>query len=290
MNFPLLFTFVCDHLLALLFGAVCVLTLGDLKFTPFRAGVAMLVLVLPVLHLREWYYMSTLGSYFAPIKMKEQVYTRANILAAAKVVVLFTVAIPAVTWLGVLHFRVSQGLLRTCLLVSFEYWMMAMLKDNICMRFGHALMHSPKYYHLHKTHHIVHRNLTIFSAYSIDYPDLVIENMGAVLIGAIANKLLFGTLELHLASFFFLVWTDGTIHSANPWSLATFNPILDYFMKLNITHNLHHSEPNKAKYFTIYTWSHLWGNSRDSDVALYNKLLGTDVTFELDKCPSKASK
>jgi len=289
MNFPLLFTWASDHLLVLFFATICVITLGDLKFTPFRAGAAMLTLLLPFMHFREWYYMSTLGSYFAPIKMKEQVYTATNLRAYAKIALPFSIAIPVATWLGLLHFRVSTGLWQTGLLVSFEYWMMAFVKDNICLRLCHSWMHTPKYYHLHKAHHSTHRNVTLFNGYSIDYADLVIENMCAVLIGAIVNKLLYGTLELHLASFFFLFWTDATIHSANPWSLATLNPIVDYFMKLNLTHNLHHCEPNQIKYHTVYTWSHLWGNSRDSDVALYNKFLGTDVTFELGKCPSKVS-
>jgi len=260
-------------------------TIANANFTPFRAAVAMGIFVLPFFHLREWLYFITLRPYLSVHKLKDT-YTPENIYYFVKIPVLLVTSIGIGAYLGVLHFRVG-GVLSTAAVLSFEYWAIGLIKDNVCLRLFHHWMHLPNMHWTHKTHHVSTRSMNLFNAYAVDYIDVIIENLCAVVIGVLLNKVLFGVAEMHLGTFFFLLWTDATIHSANPWGVSVFNPILDYYMKPTICHSLHHAEPSRPKHFTFYPWSHLWGTSMAQDVAEYNRLLGTHVTFDLSKSPEK---
>ena len=78
----------------------------------------------------------------------------------------------------------------------------------------------------------------------------------------------------------FAVWQDGNVHSENPYTQAIGNPILDYYLKLNIVHNLHHAYPNSPKYMIVYKWDHLYSSKdRNDDIQFYNKIMKTNVNF-----------
>merc|ERR1712238_258635 len=93
-----------------------------------------------------------------------------------------------------------------------------------------------------------------------DVPDLIGENLiGPLLFCSV--KFLFGgsSCSIHYASFFLSVVCDQTVHSLNPYTITFWNPLLDNFLRPNLSHNLHHS--SKVGHYTIWPLHQIQGVS-----------------------------
>ena len=87
-------------------------------------------------------------------------------------------------------------------------------------------------------------------------------------------------MEIHISTYFTTGWADTMVHSLNPFSIVHFNPMLEYFKKPNIEHNLHHIL-NKD-YYVFNSFRHLWDiKTRDKDLKMYNDACGTNISFDL---------
>eukprot|EP00756_Hemistasia_phaeocysticola_P034181 Hpha_TRINITY_DN16509_c1_g10::TRINITY_DN16509_c1_g10_i1::g.135388::m.135388 len=247
-----LFTLVLDYLFFA--GVLWVLyawMAGD-ALAPWKAGIFVFVFVGPVLLVREWLYFAVLGSELAPAKVQEPRLTWRNAYEYLHVIFPFTVALPVLVHFGWLHFRIDDSALQTVGVVNAQYLVMGVLKD-VVLSWAHPLLHRPEHYYLHKLHHRATKQLTQFNGYAFDYVDIVIENLGAIVLGIGVNKLVTGMAELHLGAFILLVWNDAILHSANPWSICNPSlPGLDLFLMANICHNMHHAIQND--YYTFYPW------------------------------------
>jgi len=167
----------------------------------------------------------------------------------------------------------------TYLEISLQYWAMTFLKDFTSLKFLHPWMHKPENYWIHKNHHKVHHELNVLHTYRIDRIDVFLENaIGPVLL-VIFQYLLLGKTSVHLLAFFFLNHHDAVIHSVNPYTVVHFNPIIDFYFKPNIEHNLHHI--TQEDYYMFNSWRHFDRKLLEADVAKYNELLGTNVSFDL---------
>lgn len=190
--------------------------------------------------------------------------------------------------LGILHCRFDEdgsgGLWRTILDVSADYWTVNLIKDNVCMRYLHPWMHKRENYWLHKRHHVGNKDLSYLpGAFLFDTMDLTIEfGVGSVL-GIAAKYFLLGKdPSLHVLAIMFSVWTDGNAHSMNPYSQAIGNPILDWFMKLTLCHNLHHAIQKDPRYMTAFPMHQLFSAaSLEEDVQTYNKIMKTHVDYRI---------
>jgi len=176
------------------------------------------------------------------------------------------------------------------LVVYLEYLVISFLKDGIAMNILHQLFHTIWWSH-HETHHLPEKELSVFNAFYFDVPDLIGENLiGPLLFCAI--KVLFGgsSCSIHYASFFLSVVCDQTVHSLNPYTITFWNPLLDNFLRPNLSHNLHHS--SKVRHYTIWPLHQIQGVSgpnnkgkaRDTfsfDIDDYNKTFDTHFPRDL---------
>lgn len=176
-------------------------------------------------------------------------------------------------------FDVEGGLLQTMFIVSRDFWIINLLKDNTCMRYIHPWMHKRENYWLHKQHHKGRKDLNYIHAFVFDLFDLVIEFLIGGVLALAFNKVVFGKASVHLVSLMYCLWCDGNVHSENPYSQCVGNPILDYYLKLNICHNLHHAAETDSKYMTVMPYHHVSSTAREFDVARYNKIMKTNVDY-----------
>jgi len=79
-----------------------------------------------------------------------------------------------------------------------------------------------------------------------------------------------------ILSYLLLVASEGNAHSANPYSITYFFPPIDFLLKGNIAHNLHHAKPKTN--FHLVPWHHLWRGTKE-DVQEYNRIMHTRVRF-----------
>jgi len=196
---------------------------------------------------------------------------------------LFSVIPALCAYYGFMHARFDEtSWLKTHANVSMDYYLINMIKDNTSMRFLHPWMHKRENYHLHKHHHVGNKNMTQIHAFAIGIADFNIEfGVGSVL-ALLAKYAVFGGVpSLHLLSFMFSGWTDSNIHSLNPYTQAIGNPVLDYVLKLNIVHNLHHAYERNEKYMTVWPLHHLSPAGRRADIERYNSLMKTNVDFRI---------
>lgn len=177
-------------------------------------------------------------------------------------------------------FNRDGGMIKSLLIMSRDYWMINLIKDNICMRYVHPWMHKRENYWLHKHHHKGRRDCNVMHAFVFDTFDLFVEFLVGSIFALMANKLLFGSVSVHLVSLMYCVWTDSNVHSENPYSQCIGNPILDYFFKLNICHNLHHASESESKYMVVYPYHHWNSVEREKDVEKYNKVMRTAIDFK----------
>lgn len=162
--------------------------------------------------------------------------------------------------------------------VYVEFYCMLVLRDFFSLAPFHHLMHTPDWYFLHKNHHTVRKNAQSLHAFHIDLLDLVLENTGAPSLLLLGQYSFGFDLGVHWFAVAMLTCHDGSLHSVNPYSSMYFNPILDYLLKGNICHQLHHAL-NKG-YLLFVPYRHLWSSAaRRADVEKYNMIFKTDYSF-----------
>ena len=141
-------------------------------------------------------------------------------------------------------------------------------------------MHKPENYWLHKTHHKVHEELNAIHTHRIDSIDVFLENGIGLALFMIGQYAICGRVNVHLCAFYYVGYADTVIHSVNPYSIVHFNPILDYYCKPNMEHNLHHILQDD--YYVFHSFRHILDiKNRDEDLKKYNQLCGTNISFDL---------
>jgi len=159
------------------------------------------------------------------------------------------------------------------------FYAVLVLRDVCFLAPLHKAMHaSPVLYRLlHKTHHEVGSDAQALHAFHIDAADLVVENVGAPLL-LLAGQRLLGRLPLlHWLTALLLTMHDGALHSVNPFSAMYFNPLLDWLLKANVNHQLHHAL--NAGHLLFVPWSHVFRKGRQTDCRRYNQVFKTTFEF-----------
>lgn len=151
------------------------------------------------------------------------------------------------------------------------------LVDITGMHFFHGWMHHWKgYYFLHKEHHTSTANLNAFGAYIFDFADLIFEfGLGVPLLLGLKYMLGF-TPKVHILTYIFQALMGIHIHSMNPYKLYFFNPVLDFFGRATVCHNLHHAA--QTDYILAMPFEELLdfsGSVRGKNIKLYNKYMKT---------------
>lgn len=233
------------------------------------------VLSVLALHCREQLYFYIMGNKVpdckrSPIQRKTYWY-------------IFQTAFFSMTSFGMMH---KTGVIYFSeLSLTFECWReifipffaLLVLRDAVFLGPLHALLHTKKYYHLHKLHHEQTNNAQSLHAFHIDLIDLVIENVGAPFLLFGCQHLLGYTVGIHWLSATLLTFHDGALHSINPYSVMYFTPGFDCFLHGNVTHQLHHAL-NKG-YYRFVPYRHVFEDDRKADCSKYNKTFKTNFSF-----------
>ncbi|GMI13863.1 hypothetical protein TrVE_jg10925 [Triparma verrucosa] len=158
------------------------------------------------------------------------------------------------------------------------FYLLLVLRDVFFLAPLHRLMHTKKYYHLHKLHHEATSDAQSLHAFQIDVIDLMIENVGAPFLLFGLQWALDRRVGIHWLVGVLLTFHDGGLHSINPFSVMYFNPFLEWLLEPNVTHQLHHAL-NKG-YYLFVPWGHLISRKeRLTDCQKYNKVLKCDFSF-----------
>jgi hypothetical protein len=99
----------------------------------------------------------------------------------------------------------------------------------------------------------------------------------AFYLALLANQVMFGNPSVHLLSAALITWTPPNLHSENPFTQASGNPILDYIFKPNIAHNLHHAFQLDPLYMASTPMHHWNPSDRAADVDRYNEIMKSKV-------------
>jgi len=295
LNIPYAVTIVGDYLWMASYWAfayyVCVASKDndDTATASGWDGAVCIGYVIIVNTVREQIYWIFLKPYFSKFKTEYKIMSKPNHLQD---VVLTTSWICLIAYVschfGVMHCNMPknwnvQQVLATLSDVSRDYWIVNLIKDNTSMRFVHPWMHKRENYWIHKRHHEGNKNLSILPGpYLFSVLDLALEFGIGPLLGITGKYYLLGmNPRVHLVAFMFSVWTDGNVHSENPYTQAIGNPILDFIFKTNIVHNLHHACRNDPKYMTVFPLHQVSSSAREEDIKLYNKIMETNVDYRL---------
>ena len=142
------------------------------------------------------------------------------------------------------------------------------------MHFTHKWMHEKAYF-LHKKHHEGKSDLVSFSVTFFDLLDMIAEFGAGLPFLLVCKKLLGLDPTIHLLSHHLILLSGFQHHSGNPYAVYLFNPILDYFARPTLCHNLHHAIQNDYHLFVPY--SHFFcKKSRHDDIEKYNKHMKTN--------------
>ena len=179
------------------------------------------------------------------------------------------------------HFD-GDSIISTILSASGDFWVMDQLNDSASNCFIHPWMHKKENYKMmHKRHHQGNRNLNLFHSYVFDLHDLFLEFFPGILLTLLAKKLLFGVASVHILAVARHTWSAIMLHSVNPLSVCSWNPLFEFFFKTNVAHNLHHSLPNDHDYMSSTAYHHLDSQKRKRDTERYNNIMKTDISFGL---------
>jgi len=182
--------------------------------------------------------------------------------------------------LGLTYWEITardvMGLARSFSFAFLEAYVLFFLKDVVSLAILHRVMHWPQYMWLHKYHHRWGRDTSNFyTNFSFDLIDLLLENGSGLFLLIPLKYLLFGDMRFNLLSYMALIWIDASLHSCNPYSASTLNPLLDYVFRLNLRHRLHHALI--TKHFTFIPWAHVLPSHRQQDVDSYNRIMETQI-------------
>lgn len=238
LNWPLIITTVCDMLMFLGYFGLC-FKFMDLGLHNFSYVLSTFYGLLIVCHFHDYFYCLIFPNHIAKEKLNYKYGYNEFSAIFWNAFVLFTPMTLAFCYFGVFNVDFTTWP-RTLCQIFFEYWLMFFCKDFISMKILHKWMHKPENFHLHKTHHIYKENILVCNAHSFDWVDLFIENGVGPCFPLLINYFMYGSATCHYFSFLYLAWTDGLVHSLNPLTLCFGNPVLDYFNRINVSHNLHH--------------------------------------------------
>ena len=287
LNIPYVVTIVMDYAWMSTFWlfAYAVASSSDGKLAPLAAA-ACVAFTIVVNSTREQLYSIVLRPYLAKGKTDFRMANHPDYWSDVVVTSLYLIAIGYVgAILGIMHCRFdSVNVWNTVLTVSMDYWLVNIVKDNISMRYIHPWMHKRENYWIHKRHHLGNKDMCFLpGAFVFDLLDLTVEfGVGSVLALLVKYFILGTEPSIHILSFMFAAWTDGNVHSMNPYSQAVGNPLLDWRMKLTVVHNLHHAVPTDPKYMTVFPMHQLFSSaSLQEDVQLYNRIMKTNVNFQI---------
>ena len=152
--------------------------------------------------------------------------------------------------------------------------MLMLLMVDVFMSINHKWMHKKSTYFLHKDHHKGLRNISIGFGLHMSLVDHFFEVGIGIPMLLFCKAVLGHEKKIHFLSIMLWFISGFQIHSMNPYAPFSFNPVLDYFLRPTVTHNLHHAL--QVGYYSAVTKSHLFSLSgKRSDIDLYNKHMGT---------------
>ncbi len=275
LNYPLVLTWILDYILLTIF-IVGAFYFVDEDLTMLKGMVLIQAAILwAIIH--DHIYWLLLPNVIA----KEKVDFRYNfqlVLCTIKLVLFFTAVVVFEIYNGA--FYLNWKGIETLVLVYFEFNFMLQAKDNISLRFLHPWMHKQENYWIHVHHHESVGDCQTATTFHFDLLDVILENVSGEILIKVFYFLLGKPTSIHILSYFLLVWCDVMEHSMNPYVPVFFNPILDWYMKGNLVHNLHHVIG--AAYYMSTPYNHIYDpESMYKDLDKYNKLLKTSISFEL---------
>jgi len=274
-----LLTFILDYLLYGSYFFLLFLWFGSEKLSPLKGalsivGNAVIGTIRDELYKR--FFPANVVSHF-----KQNYKITLNLLWNTVTTVGFVaISTALIVFLDLFHCTIHENLLWTYAIIQTELLTMTLLKD-ISMHWLHGFMHNrnyPWFYKIHKNHHQISKQISYINLFYFDIPDLIVENVCAPFFILFAKYLLFGGYpSMHIFSYILLVVADGNLHSCNPYSIIYFNPVVDYFFKSTITHNLHHAL--SKGYLTLLPYKHYLKSEREKDVKIYNQLYETSIVL-----------
>ena len=114
----------------------------------------------------------------------------------------------------------------------------------------HQLLHTIWWSH-YKTHHLPDNKFSMLNAFYFGVLNHIGENLIRQFLFCLI-KLFFGwfSCSIHYVLFVLSVVCDQTVHSFNPYTITFLNPLLDNFLRLNLSHIL----TTGAKLVVIPVW------------------------------------
>ncbi len=167
---------------------------------------------------------------------------------------IFPICVP--TYLEFIGLIVSKDIQ----LSLFHYWMHHSLLGNKVDRWMKKI---------HKLHHRTTHDLNSINVFYTTIEDGIFENLLAPVIVLFVKWFFELAVTINIPGFMLYIVYDIHCHSANPYSVVFFNPILDYFMKANIAHHNHHTHPNMNP--TAIPLRHLWEGGIKRDLDIFNE-------------------
>jgi len=275
LNIYLLATFGIDYIMTALFIAITTYFCADNLNIYNGCACVQLMIIWTILHDHIYWLL------FPQILAKEKVnfkYSFDLLFCTLKLAAVFGALVMLDVHTEGYYFN-WKGV-ETLLLIYFEYNFMYQAKDNTSMRFAHAWMHKEENYWMHKHHHESEGDCQTATTFHFDLLDLFLENISGTVLLKVFYVAIGKTPSIHLLSFLLMVWSDQMGHSLNPYSPSFFNPVLDWYMKPNIYHNLHHLIG--ASYYMSTPYCHLYDpQSLVNDLEKYNRKLKTNISFDL---------
>jgi len=174
---------------------------------------------------------------------------------------------------GVIYWRPISFCFNDYAEIIFTFYIYQILKD-IGLSVIHRWMHESKWaYQFHKEHHTVNKNAQNVMAYHIDFLDLFAENLVSPLAYTALCTAIGVNPVSHFSTVAFSAFMDIQIHSVNPYSITFINPILDYFLMSNVSHQIHHSCQTENYMFIPY--HHFIPGARQKECEKYDRIMGT---------------
>ena len=277
LNKEYLLSTLIDYSMNYLFWGLVVYFYSNENFT--KVGQIIIISSFTLMAIFHEVLYSFMFHYMISKKKLEYKYTKTDINDIMSTVIQATIINIILQHYGIVHLR-YEGFFKTYFDIAVEYWLMALLKDIVSLNYFHEWMHRPENYHIHKHHHQVREEVQANHAFHIDSLDLFLENHIGLFLALFVKWLIWGKIDISYISFLCLSWQDIMIHSLNPYTVIHFNPILDFFHKPIIEHNLHHIL-NKG-YYMFNSFRHIYQpDSLSSDLAKYNETLKTRANFSL---------
>lgn len=252
----------------------------NLPFTALRQAVASAVLgfaSVTILHHRELAHFSLLTAHGKLPECKRQPLAKRTHFYIVQTAAISMLSYWMMTQLSIIYYKAPSLSLEFWLEIFVPFYILLALRDVFFLWPLHPMLHSARFYPLHKLHHEPTKSAQSLHAFYIDCLDLLIENVGAPLLLLFSQFLLRQPVGIHWYVGVLLTCHDGALHSVNPYSVMYFNPLLDAVLKGNVTHQLHHAL-NKG-YYLFVPWAHVRSSRRAADCARYNRVFGTDFAW-----------